>query len=145
MNRGKQTLEKPMVCPKETIPYETKCINNEKVVEIFDSMIDSAFSEIQSEATFERYEPDTGYGGGWTLEKLDKIQDEFTKDVMSDFHFKEDALDEVKSAIASAFRDIERDYYSDDEGPVLSNSHRKEIANRLGGIIFAYKRHDEGE
>jgi len=137
----------PMGCPKGTVlfdGFQRECVNKEQLVDIFDGWLGDVFSDLQRGARFERYEPDTGYGGGWALENIDKVQDRFTKDVMKYLHFEENALDDVKSTVASAFDDIESKYESqDDEGPELLNPDRKKIAEKLGGTLFAYKIQDE--
>ena len=127
------------MCPNGTIPYETECLDKKKVVEVLDAWIGDAFSDLQRGAKFQRYESDTGYGGGWYLANLDKVQNEFAKDVMKKFHFNDDALDDVKSIVSSAFDDIESKYESDDECPGLSNTNRKAIAKKLGGTMFTYR------
>ena len=133
------------VCPKGTIRYcENQCLTKEQTIATVDqSLEDVVFPELRNNASFDRYEPDTGYGGGWTLENVDKVRDEFTKDMMRDFHFKDTDFEDVNDAVTHAMDSIEKKYDAGDEEPTLNSSDRKEIAEELGGTIFAYKQEAE--
>lgn len=128
-------MNKPLICPKGTIPHDDECIDLDRTKDICWWLIGDIADDISSSAVKERY---GYYQGHWTTYAVD-VQKEIIDVVMKDFDFADKDRDLVRSITDGIVDAVDNALEEDEEGLVLYSEEKDALSERLAKLIFALR------